>query len=336
MRNLIFFNLLFLIVLVVSGCEKEFDIIQLPEQFSAGQDTIIYDTTTVKLNATSLDSINLIGTWSVVKGGTLSSSFSDIHNPKAIFKGNHLNTYILRWSVSNGIDEKHSDVRVVIGDIFTDARDNKIYKKIKIGDQIWMAEDLKADKYADGISLILKEDNTSIYYSDLNNKFYFKKSYYYDYGISYPINEEGYYYTWGAVMNNSSSNNNSPSGVQGICPNGWHVPSSQEFSELSNFIAGDYEVGKVGLALRSNYAWNECMYTGTNYYGFSALAKGFHYSDTYGEAGISSTFWTTLESEYELFGKIENAYLFDISFNTAKLVSSMKNEGRCVRCLQNK
>jgi uncharacterized protein (TIGR02145 family) len=199
-----------------------------------------------------------------------------------------------------------------------------------------MAEDLKSDKYADGDILNLLPDNTCLYDNNLFDKSYFRKSYYYDFGgNSYPIDEVGYYYTWAAVMHNSSSSNDIPSGVQGICPNGWHVPSSAEFSELMNFLTGDYIAGKEGLALRSNYAWQNEMDTGTNYYGFCALAKGYHYSDFYGETGTNSVFWSTLETDDENFGKRYYAYFFNISWNYINITSSSKIEGRCVRCLQN-
>lgn len=212
------------------------------------------------------------------------------------------------------------------------------YKWVKIGNQCWMAEDLKTDKYANGTSLTLLSDNTSLYDNNVDDRSYFIRSYYYDYyGITYPINEVGYFYTWAAVMNNAASNNSSPSNVQGICPNGWHVPSSTEFNELLEFLHTDYIPDTEGLALRSNYSWDNKMGTGTDYYGFSALPKGYHYSDHYGETGTNAAFWTTLEVNYESYGgKRLYAYFFNISWNYANVTSSAKVEGRCVRCLQNK
>lgn len=411
--------------MMISGCgEKDDNLIQLSGQFSAGQDTIVFDTIAVKLNATSVDSINLTGTWRIISGDQLYSGFSDIHDPEAVFTGIYrdiyilewsvteggtmlsdsvsvrfiasipsgltagdlyvvydtnyvvlngsplkegllgnwsaisensndiefsdsslansictgkpMNSYMIRWTVSNGLEEHYADAKFIIGDMFTDLRDNKNYKKVKIGDQIWMAEDLKADIYADGSSLTLLPDNTCLYESNLYDEFYFKKHEYQDFsGNTYPIEEEGYYYTWAAVMNNALSTDDSPSNVQGICPDGWHVPSSAEWYELFNYVTEDYASGNEGLALRSNYAWNEDMDIGTNYYGFWALAKGYHYSDMYGQIGTVSNFWSTFQTDYETWGEYYDAYFFNISWNYAQVTTSRKIEGRCVRCLQN-
>lgn len=425
MKNFKILSVLFLLTLIIIGCDKkENNLSQFSGQFTAGQDTIVYDTTSVKLNATSVDSMNLTGTWRIISGDNLNSGFSDIHDPKAVFTGiymeiyilewsvteggttlsdsvsvrfiasipsdltagdlyivydttyvvldgsplkdgllgnwtaisensgdivfsdrtiansictgKHLNSYMIRWTVSNGLEEEYADAKFIIGAMFTDLRDDKNYKKVKIGDQIWMAEDLKADIYADGSSLTLLPDNTCLYESNLYDESYFKKYEYVDlFGHSYPIDEEGYYYTWAAVMNNALSTDDSPSNVQGVCPNGWHVPSSAECYELLNFITEDYYTGKEGLALRSNYAWNDEMDIGTNFYGFSALPKGYHYSDFYGQIGDVSDFWTTFQTGDETWGEYYDAYFFNIAWNYAQVTMSRKIEGRSVRCIQN-
>ncbi|MDO8896117.1 MAG: FISUMP domain-containing protein [Bacteroidales bacterium] len=233
---------------------------------------------------------------------------------------------------------KHTDSKFIIGDMFVDARDNKRYKKVKIGNQIWMAEDLKAATYADGEGLTLLPDNTSLYdFINLYDKGYFKRDVYANFSgsVVYPINDEGYYYTWAAVMNGSLSANDSPSNVQGICPDGWHVPSSAEFNELLDFLKADYIKDKEGQALRSDYASLNDMDKGTNYYGFNALAKGYHYSDFYGQTGEVANYWTTLQTDYESWGHYTQAYFFNIGWNYANIWPASKVEGRCVRCLQN-
>ncbi len=209
------------------------------------------------------------------------------------------------------------------------------YKWVKIGNQKWMAEDLKTNKYADGTSIDLVPDNTSIY--STTQKSYFLRTTYYDYFYNiYPINENGYYYTWAAVMNDSPSNNDLLSNVQGVCPCGWHVPSVLEFKELMSYVGYDYIMGLEGLALRSDYSWYEDMEVGIDYYGFTALPKGYHYSDHYGETGEGASFWTTREEEYESFGIRYNADFFTVKWNYADISSSNKVEGRNVRCVKNR
>jgi uncharacterized protein (TIGR02145 family) len=420
--------LLLFVLIILSGCKKNENIhtVPLPVEFSAGEDSVIYDTLSVKMDATSVDSLNLTGTWRIISGDTMNAGFSDIHDSKAFFtgvyrenyilewstsngensladsisvrfaaslpsdftagflylvydtnyvelnatplhegllgawsvltdnaadiefsdfnisnptcKGMHLNSYILRWTISNGIEEKYSDAKFIIGDIFIDARDNKQYKKVKIGDQVWMAEDLKADSYSNGDSLTFLPDNTSLYdFINLYDKAYFKRDVYTDFSgsVVYPINDQGYYYTWAAVMNGSISTNDNPSAIQGICPDGWHVPSAAEFDDLLGFLATDYIPNKEGQALRSDYAWLIDMDKGTNYYGFNALAKGYHYSDFYGQTGEIANFWTTQQTDYESWGHHTQAYYFNIGWNYASIWPGTKVEGRCVRCIEN-
>jgi uncharacterized protein (TIGR02145 family) len=52
----------------------------------------------------------------------------------------------------------------------------------------------------------------------------------------------GLLYTWQATMNGAGSSDNNPSGIQGICPSGWHVPSNSEWCELENYIEPGIDV----------------------------------------------------------------------------------------------
>lgn len=58
----------------------------------------------------------------------------------------------------------------------------------------------------------------------------------------YPMNDTAYeanyglLYNWPAVMHGASGSNANPSGVQGICPDGWHVPSDAECTQLLNYV----------------------------------------------------------------------------------------------------
>lgn len=105
--------------------------------------------------------------------------------------------------------------------------EGNIYNTVQIGTQCWMKENLKVKYYSNG---------TAIAYGTTTST---TVGYYY-----YPNNSQsnvplfGLLYNWKAVMNTSSSSSSVPSGVQGICPTGWHVPSDDEWTILSDYVNG--------------------------------------------------------------------------------------------------
>lgn len=105
--------------------------------------------------------------------------------------------------------EKDSGNNKFTGDsgIFKDPRDDREYEWVQIGGQIWMAENLNYDQDSYGNDWYYGND-TSL-------------------GDVY-----GRLYDWPAVMQGAGSSNNNPSGIQGVCPDGWHVPSDEEWKEL--------------------------------------------------------------------------------------------------------
>ena len=125
------------------------------------------------------------------------------------------------------------------GDSVKDTRDGKKYPTVCIGDQVWMAKNL--DYAGAGVC--------------------------YD-GNIYSCDTYGRLYTWNEVTAGVSSNA-SPSGIKGICPNGWHVPSLSEWQKLINYVGGDVAARDK---LRANSPlWEE---EGTDDYGFALLPAG--------------------------------------------------------------
>lgn len=113
--------------------------------------------------------------------------------------------------------------------------DGNIYSTRKIGGLWWMTENLRTTRYADGEHLV---DGTSIenFEGDTSTKYYFTSPYMPPHVGSAP--GYGYYYTRAAAMNGMPFSNASPSGVQGICPDGWHLPSFAEFHILTSYANG--------------------------------------------------------------------------------------------------
>jgi len=121
---------------------------------------------------------------------------------------------------------------------FTDSRDGISYKMVTIGSQTWMAENLNYD--------VPNVTNDGCSYND----------------CSY-----GRMYSWSTIMNGSPGSSAIPSGVQGICPVGWHVPSDWEWEILQDNVGGNET---AGTKLKSTSGWNNNG-NGTDEYGFSAL-----------------------------------------------------------------
>lgn len=134
----------------------------------------------------------------------------------------------------------------------TDACDGRTYKTIQIGSQVWMAENLNyADSSVNG-SYYLRGNNRC-YNNDSTNCL-----------------KAGRFYTWTAAMNIDAKwkSAKTPEGLiqpihQGICPEGWHVPNTEDWQELLDNIGSDPSAWQaVGF-------WNGIWKDATNSLGFS-------------------------------------------------------------------
>ncbi len=130
--------------------------------------------------------------------------------------------------------------------------DGNVYKTVKIGKQVWMAENLRTGHYSDG---------SPAKFADYDNR---------------PANSlvYGKLYTWATAIRGSSQSNSNPSGVSGIAPEGWHVPSRAEWEELITFLGGAKAAGGK-LKENGTVHWLAPNAAATNLYGFSALPAGF-------------------------------------------------------------
>ena len=145
-----------------------------------------------------------------------------------------------------------------------------------------MAENLKSTHYADGTPLVSGTGAGDIT-GDYTTKYYF---FFNDDSATY-WDTYGALYTWAAVMNGEASSNNNPSGVQGVCPDGWHLPSDTAWKELEmylgmsqaqadgTFIRGTDEGGKMKETGTTH--WNSPNTGATNSSGFTALPGGYRH-----------------------------------------------------------
>jgi len=205
----------------------------------------------------------------------------------------------------------------------TDIEGNK-YQTVIIGTQEWMAENLKTTHYADGHPLIDGSGAGDII-GDFTTKYYF---WYDDDSIAY-AQIYGALYTWAAVMNGAASSNTDPSGVQGVCPNGWHIPSELEWSRLIEYLGGTYQAGSK-LKESGNEHW-VAPNIATNESGFTALPGG-HRSPNGSFINITgqAMFWCA--TEY----LSSHSYHYDLQSNYSVIWrnGNDKDEGCSIRCIK--
>ncbi len=191
-------------------------------------------------------------------------------------------------------------------DSVTDIDGNK-YSTVQLGNQCWMSENLRTmHDPANKDSLVLIEGRSC-------------------YGL-YCSGIEGAHYTWEAMMAGSSAvPENANQEVQGICPDGWHIPSKPEFDELDAWLKIDGNGGPGKLS-------GEKIKGSDSSSGFDALLIGNFGYNVY-QSAASASFWTsTIYSVDESQGRI----IFVTS--DLPLINKgprPKNYGLSVRCIKN-
>ena len=210
--------------------------------------------------------------------------------------------------------------------------EGNIYHTVRIGNQCWMRENLRTSHYADGTALATSSNGST------ETPYYF-----YSYsGNNIELERYGLLYNWAAVMNGAASSNANPSGVQGICPNGWHVPSKAEWEELLNYMTSipTYRCGtgsgSIAKALASREGWNNSWSSnctpGTNQNAnnasrFAATPAGYRYYGNYFYSGSSSALWWCSTDSY----RVEIYY----GSEGVGITSEAKEHGFSVRCVKN-
>jgi uncharacterized protein (TIGR02145 family) len=189
----------------------------------------------------------------------------------------------------------------------TDA-DNNVYKTIIIGTQTWMAENLKTTRFNDGTDITFTPDATD--WAGLSIAGY---CWYNNDSVAY-----GALYNWYTA---SKSN---------ICPSGWHVPTDEDWTILSNFVGGENVAGEK-LKEPGTTHWLTTDISTANEAGFTALPGGYRFAEgTYGNIRRYGYWWSSTESSASQ-AFCMNILSTDSNFNRT---SSSKNSGFSVRCLK--
>ena len=198
---------------------------------------------------------------------------------------------------------------------FIDTRDGNEYATVKIGEQTWMAENLR---YVGNVSMGSMASSAIAYrYYPSNN--------------ASNVSTYGYLYNWTAAMNGSSSSSANPSGVQGICPNGWHLPSNDEWTQLrdalDNTDVGPKLAGSAELWASGTLSGNSSF--GTS--GFNALPSGAYMTNQYPYFGEATYFWSATENDSD------NGLGRSLRYNSTgcSVLMGGKQQGYSIRCVRN-
>ncbi len=195
------------------------------------------------------------------KPSLFSGSYADLTDKPALFNGTWTSltgkpTTVAGYGITDAVDKAY--VNALISRIealeaisgLTDT-DGNVYITVKIGSQIWMAENLKTTKYNDGIDIPLVTDNTT--WGSLSAPAY-----------CWPNNNEGFRATYGAIYNAYTVQTGK------LCPSGWHVPTDPDWTKLTDYLGGE---GVAGGKLKEvgNVHWRNPNTGATNETGFTAI-----------------------------------------------------------------
>lgn len=208
--------------------------------------------------------------------------------------------------------------------------DGNKYKVVKIGTQVWMAENLKTTRFNDGTFIPdqpggLSEELISPYFCWYRNDSVTFKSYY------------GALYNWYTL--DSKSN-----GGKELCPTGWHIPSDEEWTILTDYLTSNgygYQGSgnDIGKSMASNSSWGIDRTDGNvgndqvsnNTSGFSAVPSGYRLSDgKFGSLGFSCSWWSSTGFSYT------GAYFRSLAYRYNYTKRDIFDKRSCfsIRCLK--
>lgn len=230
------------------------------------------------------------------------------------------NHYILRVSGDSMETFEQEDIEIT-GNTTLDVSvyrtikdiDGNVYRIIKIGNQWWMAENLKVEHYRNGNAIPDITDQSS--WSSLTSGAY----------CSYNNDPENTM-TYGRLYNRYAVDD-----TIGLAPEGWHVSSDKDWLTLELFL-GDVESAGGKLKETGTLHWHGPNTAATNSFKFSALPGGYREGKDglYKDSGTSADFWCSTEHNSD------SSWVRVLKHDTGELIRLNKNRanGLSVRCVR--
>ena len=211
--------------------------------------------------------------------------------------------------------------------ILTDKRDGNEYRTTEIGDQIWMAQNLR--------------------YAYLQPTYQLDSSSFCHDHVASNCKTYGRYYLWSAAMDSAGIFSKDGEGcgykwkncspkqyTRGVCPEGWHIPSAEEWNTLIEFVGGSLFGGRD---LKSKGGWSGKR-SSTDKYGFSALPVRDYKTDPEGRSASFASYGyqanfvsSTVHEDKKYSYKMTMFYTDDV----VEVDRSLTSNAISVRCLKN-
>ena len=217
----------------------------------------------------------------------------------------------IRWDGNEFLALTGSHWASLSGEKFIRDRENNKYRIVRIGNQVWMKDNLRTTHYNNGNTIPLVTDASE--WSTLTSPGYT----WYDNGGS----DFGALYNYYVVSDTNSNN---------VCPLGWHVPTSDDWNTLINYLGGSSAAG--GLLKESGLThWAPPNTAGTNDSGFAGTPGG--YRNALGAFFLKNQFgfWWSNEATTS-----DNARFYSLLYNDALVNINEINKmyGMSVRCVK--
>lgn len=217
--------------------------------------------------------------------------------------------------------------------------DGNTYTTLQLGTQCWLQQNLRTTHFSDGTPITITSnsfsESTPYCYCPNNDS-----AYVHGYGAY------GYLYNWASVLHGANPTNATSSGLQGPCPNGWHIPSQAEWTILLNYVGNQqiYQCNSnnmsVAKALASTTGWQNSVSAcnvgndqeKNNRSGFCAYPARYADNQTICPVGYSAIFWSCTQTSYVF------SYYFALKYNeSTPVINTDHNHAYAysIRCLKN-
>jgi uncharacterized protein (TIGR02145 family) len=234
--------------------------------------------------------------------------------------GNVIGKYNVNTQIDSIVFSKGQTIKYTL---FMDTRDGQVYRTVIIGNQVWMAENLKY------LPSVIESS-----YGSETVRYYYVFGYE---GISVPNATQtdnyktyGVLYNWMAAMDGGASSNLNPGKVQGVCPSGWHLPSDSEWTQLTDYLGGEAFSGDKLKETGTDH-WKSPHDGATNETGFTGLPGGYRfYTGMFLDIEKYTYWWSATENDaHHAWQRGTVYYMHDL-----RRTYDYKETGASVRCIR--